>query len=88
MKLDTILKAVACAPRLAILAEVRNGRRTVTDIQTTLSLTQPSASTHLKILTRAGLVECDRQGRFSYYTATAMGGRIARDIDLWEARLA
>jgi DNA-binding transcriptional ArsR family regulator len=55
--------ALADATRLALLAELRVGERTVGELVERLSCPQPKVSRHLKVLKDAGLVHDRRDGR-------------------------
>jgi ArsR family transcriptional regulator len=45
------------------------GRVCACDIVAKLSLSQPTVSHHMQILTRAGLVSAEKQGRWMFYSA-------------------
>src|SRR5215468_10774010 len=53
---------VAIVNRLAAADEV-----CVCDLNTTLDLTQPTVSHHLRVLRQAGLVESSRRGTWAFY---------------------
>jgi len=53
--------------RLSILAVLRNGERTVSEIVEATGLTQSNVSNHLSCLRDCGLVTANQQGRFVYY---------------------
>src|SRR5260370_1336975 len=57
--------------RLAILAALREGEATVSDLATRLGLAQPRVSTHLARLRGAGLVTRVAMGRHRAYRADA-----------------
>src|SRR3546814_6665479 len=54
--LDSSLSAVADPTRRAILGHLRGGSATVSAVVEQFDLTQPTISSHLKILERAGLI--------------------------------
>ena len=69
---DTQLRAVlfhglADHSRLAILRELEQGERRVSDLVSTSGLTQSNASKHLACLWECGLVERERRGREIHY---------------------
>ncbi len=51
---------------LEVLAR-KEGRVCVCDLESAVSVKQPTVSHHLKLLRSAGLVECTREGRWAYY---------------------
>lgn len=53
--------------RLAILASLREGPLTVSQIVQATGLTQPNVSNHLGCLRDCGLVTAEQHGRFVYY---------------------
>lgn len=53
--------------RLAILASLRNGPLTVTEIVQATRLTQSNVSNHLGCLRNCGLVTAEQSGRYVYY---------------------
>lgn len=71
------LKATSIAPvfaalgdptRLALLSQLGNGQpRSVTQLTHGSALTRQGVSKHLRVLERAGLVDCRRLGRESLY---------------------
>jgi ArsR family transcriptional regulator len=44
------------------------GQACVCDLEAALPVKQPTVSHHLKILRDAGLIDCERQGLWAYYT--------------------
>lgn len=64
-----IFKALGDATRLKILKLItsRGNNLCVGKIASTLEISQPAVSQHLKILKNAGLVEADRQGFHVHY---------------------
>lgn len=86
--LDHTLNAFRAAgeeTRLRILALLRRGELTVSELTQILGQSQPRVSRHLKILADAGLVERHREGSWIFYRAsldqavdivTALGGAI------------
>ncbi len=55
------LKAFAHPMRLKLMQELMKGECCVGEVQKCLSISQPNASQHLKILKDAGLIECRRE---------------------------
>jgi ArsR family transcriptional regulator len=60
-------KALSEPPRLRILAALREGPRTVTELVGETGLGQTNVSKHLALLRGAGLVVRSRSGPFSHY---------------------
>lgn len=68
--------------RLAILAALRDGPRTVRDIVEATGLSQSNASNHLGCLRDCGLVTATQQGRFvSYQLSDARVEQLLRLAD-------
>ncbi|GAA2782337.1 ArsR/SmtB family transcription factor [Nonomuraea dietziae] len=63
--LDVTFAALADPTRRAILARLKVGEATVTELAAPFDMTQPAISKHLKVLERAGLISRgrDRQRR-------------------------
>lgn len=61
------LKALSDPHRLRIVAALRYGELTVSDIAELLETELVTISHHLKIMKHASLVEVRREGRFMYY---------------------
>ncbi len=62
-----LFRGLSDPSRLAILEELREGRRTVSQVVARTGLTQPNASMHLNCLWCCGLVEREMVGRFTFY---------------------
>jgi DNA-binding transcriptional ArsR family regulator len=60
--LDLIFQALANPTRRDILARLMAGEANVMDLAAPFNLTQPTISTHLKVLEQAGLVTRSRSG--------------------------
>jgi DNA-binding transcriptional ArsR family regulator len=63
----TVLVALADPTRRAILERVRERPRSVTDIASTVSVSRPAVSQHLRVLEQAGLLRSHRSGRQNFY---------------------
>lgn len=63
MQLDTAFAALGDPTRRAILARLALGEATVTELARPFALSQPAVSKHLKVLERAGLIECRRDAQ-------------------------
>jgi DNA-binding transcriptional ArsR family regulator len=66
-----VFNAIAEPQRRAILQVLAGDERSVNDVVTTLGLSQPSISKHLRVLREVGLVESRRDGRQIWYRTNA-----------------
>lgn len=64
---ETVLDALGDPTRRRLLALLRDGERTVSDLTEALPVTQSAVSQHLRVLRTAGLVTDRPQGRRRYY---------------------
>jgi ArsR family transcriptional regulator len=60
-------KALGEPARLALLAALQRGERSVSELVELTGRGQPNVSQHLKEMVRAGLVEARREGTHAYY---------------------
>ncbi len=67
-KLADTFKMLADPTRLALIAALKGGPRTVTYLCRKLRVPQPTASHHLGLLRRAGIVKTERDGKFVWYS--------------------
>ncbi len=67
-------RALADETRLRLLAELREGEKTVGDLVAALAVPQPKVSRHLRILKEAGLVSDRKAGRHVLYALCARPG--------------
>lgn len=63
-----ITKALADLQRLRIIMMLESGELCVCQIVAVLGLAPSTVSKHLSILADAGLVDCRKDGRWSYYS--------------------
>ena len=63
-----VLKALADETRLKIIDMLSCGELCACKILEPLSITQPTLSYHMKILTECGLVAANREGAWMHYT--------------------
>jgi ArsR family transcriptional regulator, zinc-responsive transcriptional repressor len=63
-----LLRALANAHRLAIVAELNDGPRCVHELVEALGVSQPLVSQHLRILRASHLVRAERRGREIAYS--------------------
>lgn len=68
-QLEGLFRVIADRHRIRILDLLANTTEAicVCEFQPALGLSQPAVSYHLGIMTRAGLLEKEKRGRFSYY---------------------
>ena len=63
VELDTVLKAVADPVRRQLLAELREGPKTVGELAEPLNMSFAGASKHIGVLVRARLIQQEKRGR-------------------------
>jgi DNA-binding transcriptional ArsR family regulator len=76
----TAYAALAEPSRRQILDLLRDGERSVNELVSAVSVSQPSVSKHLKVLREAGLVEARADGKRRLY---ALQARPLAEIDAW-----
>jgi DNA-binding transcriptional ArsR family regulator len=67
LKSADVFNAVAGAHRREILDALVGGEKPVGTIVSDLSMSQPQVSKHLRVLSKAGLVQCRAEGRRRLY---------------------
>ena len=70
-----VFRALSAEIRLKMMYALTARELCECEIMAALELTQPTASHHLSILERAGLVKKTRRGKWAYYQATEGGTR-------------
>lgn len=63
-RLSVTLAALADPTRRAILAQLRQGEASVTELAQPFGMSLPAISKHLKVLERAGLIERSREAQW------------------------
>ena len=63
-----IIKALSDASRLEIIDIVSCGEKCACDILEHFAFTQPTLSHHMKVLVDCGILECRKEGLWSYYS--------------------
>ncbi len=63
-----LLKALGNPHRLMLLCQMHDGERTVGDLAATLGIRESTASQHLALLRRDGLVQPRRDGQTIWYS--------------------
>lgn len=71
------LRAIGEETRLRIVAVLRRGELTVTDLTEILGQSQPRVSRHLRVLVDAGLVTKQREGTWAFFRIVDRGPRAA-----------
>lgn len=61
-------KALGDPTRLKIFDMLKNGKLCACTILEEFNITQPTLSYHMRILTDSGLVICDKDGKWCYYS--------------------
>jgi len=84
-ELDAVLSALAHPSRRHILLVIRfrGGVMTAGEIDERFSHKWPTTSRHLRVLERAGLVVCEKQGRTRIYRVNSEKLEIVRDWLKW-----
>src|SRR4051812_44716290 len=90
--LDTVFTALGDPTRRAIVARLRRGESTVTEVAEPFRMSLNAVSKHLKVLERAGLVKRRRVGREHHLSLDAAplarANRWLIDYQqFWESRL-
>lgn len=78
--LDATFAALADPTRRAILARLRSGDATVTELAAPFDMSQPAISKHLKVLERAGLIS---RGRDAQRRPCRLEARPLKDATDW-----
>jgi ArsR family transcriptional regulator len=73
MEILNYFKALSDATRIRVLNILLNQELNVNELAYLMDMSQPRISRHLKILTDAGLLECRRDGKSSFYLVPAKG---------------
>ena len=68
---DLVFRALADPTRRRVLDLLRNGVRSVSELQADFKISQPALSRHLKVLREAKLVVFRRAGRLNVYQLNA-----------------
>jgi DNA-binding transcriptional ArsR family regulator len=73
MNYEVTIDALANPTRRAILGRLRGGACSAGEIGSTLTVTQPAVSQHLKVLRQAGIVRQERAGTRRIYRVDPAG---------------
>ncbi len=82
MQID-ILKALADPSRLALLRALGKCELCACVLPDIVKKTQPTVSSHLKVLHKAGLVEMRKDGAKRLYSLSPMGKKVLDQISGW-----
>lgn len=87
---EDAIAALADPSRRAIIERLRTGALPVGKIASDLPISRPAVSQHLKVLSDAGLVNCDAQGNRRVYAISPEGVAALRSYldTLWDDALA
>jgi ArsR family transcriptional regulator, virulence genes transcriptional regulator len=77
---EDLLKALANSHRLMILCELKDGERSVSELERVVPLAQSALSQHLAKLREGGFVATRREAQTIYYSLS--DARVARLIDV------
>lgn len=81
-RLAAVLSALSSPARLRILSLLADGPLCVTDLTTAVGLTQPTVSSHMRVLRKAGLVDrLPRGAKVEYVLDRDTLGALARLLD-------
>lgn len=68
VKIAKMMRAFSDPKRLMILDTLSCGERCAIELQEALSMTQPTTSYHMKLLTDTGVVSMRSEGKYSFYS--------------------
>ena len=75
-----IFKAFDDENRVHILNELRDGEKCACHILEKMQISQPTLSHHMKILCDSGIVKARREGKWTHYSISKGGIKIAIDL--------
>jgi ArsR family transcriptional regulator len=75
-----VMKALSDPSRVKVVKMLQQKPMCVCEIQTALSLAQPTVSKHLKVLEDAGLVQSNKDGLWVNYSLSAGGSPYAATL--------
>ena len=79
MELDRTFAALADPTRLALLARLEAGEKTLSELASPLPITLMAVQKHIRVLEDAGLVETRKIGRSRYVRLRSVGLRPVND---------
>lgn len=75
-----MFKALGDENRLKLLNELKGGEKNAGELLSSLSVSQPTLSHHMKILCDSGIVDARRDGKWTYYSVSKEGRKELFDI--------
>lgn len=80
----SVLKVLADETRLAVVEQLLDGSKHVSEINQSLDVEQTLLSHHLRVLRDAGIVTCEREGKHMLYSLAkhVQGSRRGKAINL------
>jgi ArsR family transcriptional regulator len=78
-----ILKALADNTRLSLMKELRRSELCACVLPALVKKTQPTVSSHLKILSKTGLVKMRKEGSKHLYSLSPLGKKVIDQIKRW-----
>jgi DNA-binding transcriptional ArsR family regulator len=89
---DAVLQALSDESRRTMLASLRDGPATVSELAALLPIARPGVSRHLRVLREAGLVEVRQQAQRRVYSLrpeplAEVDEWLGQYRNLWEQRL-
>ncbi|MBQ6380648.1 MAG: winged helix-turn-helix transcriptional regulator [Clostridia bacterium] len=72
-----VFKALADESRVKIVLMLSTGATNACDFIDELHISQPTLSHHLRILHEAGIVQCEKEGKWRIYSLTESGQTLA-----------
>jgi len=90
--MDAVLQALADPSRRTVLAALKDGPATVSDLARLLPIARPGVSRHLRVLREAGLVEVEHDAQWRIYRLrpepmVELDAWLGEYRALWENRL-
>lgn len=77
------MKALADPSRLSLLQSLGNRELCACVLPELVRKTQPTVSSHLKILHKAGLVQMRKDGAKHLYSLSPLGKKVLKEISGW-----
>lgn len=78
-QITLIFKAFCDENRIEILRLLQHGERCACELLEELKLSQPTLSHHMKILCDSGLVKGRKEGKWTHYSISSSGTKVAMD---------
>lgn len=75
-----IFKAFCDENRLRILDILKTGTKCACVLLESLDISQSTLSHHMKILVESGIVETEKDGKWTYYSISEKGSTVAKEI--------